>query len=143
MLCLSVKDIETDPLLCFETENYYKNLRRQAYTSVDFNSSDYAQILSDEKKLDHLGYSLSLALLSPRNLKDKEGRTWALSVYSDPSSKFLKIKIDEEPYRPDVRRNFCTSFPLDTLDWEKALVNIEFRLKVGKTAINLLLPENG
>ncbi len=141
MLYISVKDHETKPVLRFEIEDYYDNMRRQTYTDAYFESSELEEMLADTRNLTRMGFSLALGFLSQRSLRDRHGNAWAQvvyrSVYKDERKSEYNFDIDEEPYRINPQRRHCTSIDLPTLELHD--LGDDFLIKVAKTTLSCLL----
>jgi hypothetical protein len=142
ILCISIKDIETRPVLCFEIENFYKCDARKPHTELIFKSLDPMEIFSDLKLKYDFGVSLSLGLFVPLKPRYREYEHWAQIVYAHKDDKKFSLQIDEEPYRKNPARRFCTSYPIETLDKEKTIHNPDFCMRLSSTALDILLPEH-
>ncbi len=141
MLYVSIKNIDTHSILCFEIEDYYRNPDRAAYTNVAFKTQDQMEIFSDPKLMHDFGFSLALGFMIPLHSKTRGDQRLACAVYSEIENEKFTLQIDEESYRINPSRQLCTSYPLVTLDKERTLHNREFCVRVAETAVSILLPE--
>jgi hypothetical protein len=102
MLYVSVVRNKDVLQLLFETENYYRNSKRQVYTEQDFSDLSYATISEDLDGLDRLGFKILCGLLAT------EFKTrWALAIYTGNYEGENVISLDEEPYRENPDRVYC------------------------------------
>ncbi len=137
MLYMHIRDLEKNPHICFELEDYYPNPKRQAYTESNFESLDKDTVLEDVDGLDRLGFYFLVRLLSEGRIKDRQGRQWAFAAYTDQER--LSVDIDEEPYRLNLHRSVCAFLPLNTLDLRLNAHSDVMCMRTGRMIVQNLL----
>lgn len=146
MVYISVADINIQPLLRFEVENYYRNPDRPAYADITFGNLKEHEMLADTESLWFLGKALVRGFLVSSFLKpgfhrNKDGKSGALAVYTNADPEKAMIFIDEEPYVTNPARRFHTSVPLKSLNMTEVRKDAEFCKHIAAITVKMLMPD--
>lgn len=145
MAYLSVRNIESEPLLWFEIEDYNDH-DRLGYADVSFASFQEEEMLHDQESLWVLGKALVRGFLLTSFLKpgfrgNKEGKSGALAIYTNADPENSRIFIDEEPYVTNPLRRFHTSVPLQSLVMSEVRKDTEFCKRIAAITVKMLMPD--
>ncbi len=137
MLYVHIRNMETNPHLYFEHEDYYENPRRLTYTQTALGTLDKEEFLSYEDEVERLGFYFLLRMMGKRRLCDNQGRQWAMAAYIN--EKDQSIDVDEEPFRANAQRQFCSFLPLKSVVRDDIIHDPVMCMRTGRMIVQNLL----
>lgn len=139
MMYIWIKNPKDNPNIIFEIEKYLDDKDRPPYAAIYVHSLNKKDILSNEERLDRIGFYILNNLLSPRSICDRYGRQWAEIIYpARPIRDEVCFNLDKEPMVKRPNRLFCHSLEIDSINMDDFLHNKVITKKIASIVLDYL-----